>query len=86
MVGRLVASYLGGCSLSVDGTPVALGSRRTDALFAYLAHTGTSHPREHLAELLWEPGNPTRSAGNLRVLLTTCVVRRPSSSTSPARR
>jgi DNA-binding SARP family transcriptional activator len=69
-VGRLVASYLGGCSLSTDGAAVALGSRRTDALFAYLAHTGATHTREHLAELLWEPGNPTRSAGNLRVLLT----------------
>ena len=65
-----MASYLGGSRSRSTAPPSALGSRRTDALFAYLAHTGTSHPREHLAELLWEPGNPTRSAGNLRVLLT----------------
>ena len=69
-MGRLVTSYLGGCAVLLEGSSVTLGSRRTDALFAYLAHTGAVHTREHLAELLWEPGNPTRSAGNLRVLLT----------------
>lgn len=65
-----MTSYLGGCAVLLEGSSVALGSRRTDALFAYLAHTGVAHTREHLAELLWESGNPTRSAGNLRVLLT----------------
>ena len=67
---RLVVSFLGGLEVRLDGERQSLGSRRTDALFAYLVQTGTVHSREHLAELLWDQGNPTRSAGNLRVLLT----------------
>ncbi len=64
----LSVELLGPFGVRRDGEPIALGSRRTEALFAYLVHTGTVHRREHLVELLW--GEGTTAAGNLRVLLT----------------
>lgn len=66
----LAVELLGPFGVRRDGEPVALGSRRTEALFAYLVHTGTVHRRDHLAELLWSHGNATTAPGNLRVLLT----------------
>lgn len=67
---HLSVSLLGTFAVHRDGSSVSLGSRRTEALFAYLVRTGTIHPRDHLVELLWGDPHAARTSGNLRVLLT----------------
>lgn len=67
---QLSVALLGRFEARETGDPIRLPSRRTEALFAYLVHTGRTHTREHLAELLWSDDNPTKAAGNLRVLLS----------------
>ncbi|MFN8490128.1 MAG: tetratricopeptide repeat protein [Caldilineaceae bacterium] len=44
-------------------------SRKAEALLAYLACNQRPHPRELLADLLWDDRNEKQAAGNLRVLL-----------------
>ncbi|MEZ4712463.1 MAG: BTAD domain-containing putative transcriptional regulator [Caldilineaceae bacterium] len=48
----------------------ALKSRKALALFLYLACTGHAHPREVLADLLWEAASTTQSLSNLRTILS----------------
>jgi predicted ATPase/DNA-binding SARP family transcriptional activator len=64
-------SLLGPPRLERDGKPVALDTRKTMALAAYLAMTGESsegetHTREALATLLWPEVEPQRARANLR--------------------
>lgn len=66
----LTINLLGGFSAWRDRQAIALGSRRTEALLAYLVLSGRPHHREHLADLLWDTGDRRKAAGNLRVLLT----------------
>ena len=51
---------LGPLSVVADGTALALpASRKTRALFAYLAFSGEAVGRSRLCELLWEiPSDP----------------------------
>ena len=51
---------------TVEGFP----TRKVEALLAYLACTGRSHPREHIAELLWDDRSQSQSLTNLRATLS----------------
>jgi DNA-binding SARP family transcriptional activator len=63
---------LGGLTITRDGEPVTqLATRKVAALLVYLVCTGRAHPREVLAEFLWEERPPERALGNLRVALTS---------------
>lgn len=68
----LEISTLGGLSIFCEGKPVAgLASRKADALLVYLACTRRPHPREVLADLLWDERSQTRALSNLRVVLSS---------------
>jgi DNA-binding SARP family transcriptional activator len=45
-------------------------TRKVEALLVYLACTGRSHPREQLAELLWDDRTQSQSLTNLRATLS----------------
>jgi DNA-binding SARP family transcriptional activator len=63
---------LGGLSIKREGEPVTgFASRKVEALLVYLACTVREHPREVLAELLWEERTQERAMSNLRVALTS---------------
>jgi DNA-binding SARP family transcriptional activator len=63
---------LGGLSIKRDGEQVSgLASRKAEALLAYLACTEREHPREVLAELLWQERTQERAMANLRVALSS---------------
>lgn len=49
-----------------NGAPVKLTQRKPLAMLAYLAVTGTSHTREHLATLLWPEAEQDRALAYLR--------------------
>jgi predicted ATPase/DNA-binding SARP family transcriptional activator/tetratricopeptide (TPR) repeat protein len=51
---------------TVEGFP----TRKVEALLAYLACTRRSHPREQLAELLWDDRPQSQSLTNLRTTLS----------------
>lgn len=55
--------------LQQDDQPIALASRRTEALFVYLLRTGQPQAREVLANLFWDDLPQTQAGGNLRVLI-----------------
>jgi predicted ATPase/DNA-binding SARP family transcriptional activator/Tfp pilus assembly protein PilF len=68
---QLEIRTLGGLTITCDGVPVTgLASRKVEALLVYLACTGRQHPREVLAELLWEERSQSQARSNLRVVLT----------------
>jgi DNA-binding SARP family transcriptional activator/predicted ATPase len=63
---------LGGLELRKDDQPLtALASRKAEALLVYLAAEDKPHPREVLADLLWDDRSTAQSLGNLRVLLNS---------------
>lgn len=57
-------------ALALDGTPIALASRRTEALLIYLLLTRQPQSRDTLATLLYDNLPQQTAAGNLRVLLS----------------
>jgi WD40 repeat protein/DNA-binding SARP family transcriptional activator len=62
----------GGLVIRCDGEPVTgRVLRKVEALLVYLACTRRAHPRELLAELLWEERPQELSLGSLRVALTS---------------
>jgi len=65
----LTLSLFGSPRLARDGTPLHLRSRKCIALLAYLAATGTSHSRAHLAALFWPESDTPRSQRSLRYTL-----------------
>ncbi len=67
---QLTLNTLGGLSVQLDGQPVSFGQRKTPALLVYLACNPRPHPREVLAEMLWEDRTQSQSLANLRVVLT----------------
>ena len=68
----LEIATLGGLAIQRDGEAVTeLVTRKAEALLVYLVCTGRAHPREVLAEMLWEERTPERALGNLRVALTS---------------
>ncbi len=63
-------TLLGGGGIQQGSLPLAgFRSRKEAALLFYLAHTGRSHRREHLADLLWDGRSSTRALSNLRTVL-----------------
>jgi TolB-like protein/DNA-binding SARP family transcriptional activator len=68
MPGRYRLTLFGGFGLErPDGTPVALATRKTRLLLAYLAlNPGRAHPRETLATLLWGEHGEAQARGSLR--------------------
>lgn len=69
-------SVLGGFELRrADGSGLRLPTRKAEALLAYLALGGAqSHPREHLANLLWSDAAEKDALASLRQALY-CVAR-----------
>ncbi len=61
---------LGEIKIRLHGTPVIqIRSQKEIALLAYLAHSGQTHNREALADLLWEARSTKQSLSNLRTVL-----------------
>src|SRR5438874_202500 len=72
MVETLEILTLGGLTLRNNGKLVTgFASRKAEGLLVYLACTGRSHPREVLAELLWDERSQAQSLGNLRTVLAS---------------
>lgn len=72
MAAELKIATLGGLAIAYDSAPVeGLASRKAEALLVYLACKPRPHPRDLLAELLWDDLPLTRSRGNLNVLLSS---------------
>lgn len=72
MTPALKIRLLGDVSIQYHAAPVKnLASRKAVALLAYLAHTRRPHPRESLADLLWDARPQTYAMGNLRVVLSS---------------
>ena len=69
---RLTLTVLGGFQARLDCEPVlVLPTRKTQALFAYLALSpGRSHSRDKLAGLLWGGMSESRARGGLRQALS----------------
>ncbi len=68
--GLLAITTLNGFGLWLGDKPIADRlSRRAQALLVYLACTRQAHPRDTLAELLWNDRTQEQAASNLRVLL-----------------
>src|SRR5215469_13542553 len=70
-MGQLILTLLGGFRARLDsGAPVALPTRKAQALLAYLAvPLGTAHPRDKLASLLWGNTLETTARTSLRQTL-----------------
>lgn len=61
----------GGLRLYLNGEVLSeLSTRKVEALCVYLISTGRTHPREVLAEMLWEERSLARATSSLRVALT----------------
>ncbi len=65
----LEISLLSPFTLTHDGQPLKLPSRRTEALVVYLLRNPQPQAREVLANLLWDDLPQNKALGNLRVLL-----------------
>lgn len=69
---RLRIETLGGLSIQCGGEAVEnFASSKVKALLVYLACTGREHPREALAELLWDGRSQRQALANLRVVLSS---------------
>ena len=75
-MGQLILTLLGGFRARLDsGAPVALPTRKAQALLAYLAvPLGTAHPRDKLASLLW--GNTLETTGRTSLRQTLYALRK----------
>ncbi len=64
-------TLFGTIAVSRDGEPIAAFRSQTEmALLVYLAHTGQTHSREAVADLLWEARTTGQSLSNLRTTLS----------------
>ncbi len=70
MASGLRLRLLGPPRIALAGSPLAFTRRKTTALLIYLAVTGHSHTRDHLATLLWGDLPGHSAAANLRKVLT----------------
>lgn len=68
----LKITTLGGLSIQRGESPVTgFVSRKVDALLVYLAYERREHPRELLAELLWDDRTQDRALSNLRTVISS---------------
>lgn len=66
----LEISLLGETLFRLPGQPILrFTTQKESALLAYLAHSGRTHNREALADLLWEASSTRQSLSNLRTIL-----------------
>lgn len=71
MESELHIQTLGGLQIERDGKPVTgFVSRKVEALFIYMACNPREHPREILAEMLWDDLTQERTMANLRQTLS----------------
>lgn len=71
MAERLEITLLGGVAITRGGKPVTgLGTRKAEALLAYLVMQQRPFPRELLADLLWDDRPQDQALANLRSLLS----------------
>jgi DNA-binding SARP family transcriptional activator/tetratricopeptide (TPR) repeat protein len=62
----------GNLAIELDGRPLSgLASRKAEALLVYLACDPRTHPREVLADLLWDDRSQKQALANLRVVLSS---------------
>ena len=66
---RLEIHLFGGLFIYRDGQPITLNSRKSEAMLAYLVCNWRAHPREALADLLFDEGEQQKVMANLRVAL-----------------
>lgn len=66
----LTIRLLGEFALEQDGRRLSLGSRKAEALFAYLVMQARPLSRETLATIFWDDSNPDQAGANLRKLLS----------------
>jgi DNA-binding SARP family transcriptional activator len=57
-VEALTIAAFGTLQIRCGDAPVKLPTRKDEALLLYLAQTARPHPREQLAEMLWENRAP----------------------------
>jgi DNA-binding SARP family transcriptional activator len=66
---------LGGLTIQREGQPITgLASRKAEALLVYLAANPRPHPREILAEMLWDERSQSQAMANLRVVLSSLSI------------
>ncbi len=67
----LELTILGNVEIKRDGVPIPRFRSQTEiALLVFLAHTGQTHSREMIADLLWDARTTKQSLSNLRTVLT----------------
>src|SRR5690242_2109376 len=64
--GPLTIRLLGSPDAQIAETPLALNHQKAKALLYYLAATGQSHTRDHLASLLWSETLESNARHSLR--------------------
>lgn len=82
---RLVINVLGGLEIQLVGadSPLALSTRKSKALLAYLALSpGLTRSREHLATALWDRSAEEQARASLRQTLSSLRRVLPSSSSA----
>ena len=67
---RLTIRLLGPVEVTVDGTPLAVDTRKAVALLAYLASHDERQVRDRLCDLLWPDSSPDRARATLRRTLS----------------
>jgi DNA-binding SARP family transcriptional activator len=70
MTEHLAIRTLGGLAIQLNDTPVEFETQKEAALLVYLACTERTHPREVVAEMLWEERTQSQALANLRHVLT----------------
>src|SRR6266436_4351575 len=65
-VDHLTIHLLGTPEARITGIPLALHHQKARALLYYLAATGQSHTRDHLAALLWSESPESNARHSLR--------------------
>lgn len=80
---RLILTFLGGFRARLDSSsPVALPTRKAQALLAYLAvPPGVAHPRDKLASLLW--GNAVETTARTSLRQTLYALRKSLAAVDP---
>jgi predicted ATPase/DNA-binding SARP family transcriptional activator len=69
MTEHLTIRTLGGLAIQLNGNPIEFETQKEAALLVYLACTGRTHPREVLAEMMWEERTQSQALANLRHVL-----------------
>jgi predicted ATPase/DNA-binding SARP family transcriptional activator len=69
--------FFGAARVEIDGVPVAMHSRRSMALLAFVTLNQVEHTRATLAATFWEDAAPEVARANLRSVLSTLQSRLP---------